>query len=130
MSANSQRDEKGRFLSGNAYTKNLKRDDKGRFIKSSRLELIKSVCENKKVESDVKTWLEAYGATNTKKFDYSADKQLVDTLVHADDNSTHEAPKSYDLDDIRQAFYAGSNASRFYSIVKQWEIYQKNNNLT
>ena len=111
MSANSQRDEKGRFISGNIYTKNQKRDDKGRFIKQSRLELIKSVVE-------------------AKKFDYSADKQLIDTLAKAEYNSLPEKPKSYDLDDVRRAFYAGSNASRFYSIVKQWEIYQNNINLT
>ena len=108
---NAQRDEKGRFIAGNVYTKNIKRDENGRFVKQSRLELIKSVVE-------------------AKKFDYSDDKQLVDTLAKANDNSMPEQQKSYDLDDIRQAFYARSNASRFYSIVKQWEIYQKNNNLT
>ncbi len=108
MSANSQRDEKGRFIAGNAYAKNLKRDENGRFVKRSRLELIKSVVE-------------------AKKFDYSDDKQLVDTLAKDDDNSMPEAPKTYDLDDIRQAFYAGSNASRFYSIIKQWEIYKDKN---
>jgi hypothetical protein len=78
----SQRDEKGRFIAGNIYTKNIKRDDKGRFIKSSRKD---------------------------------------------NDNSLPEQPKSYDLSHIEKAFYAGANASRFYSIVKQWEIYREKN---
>ena len=59
-----------------------------------------------------------------KKIDYSADKTLVDTLAKAEYNSMPEQPKSYNLSDIEKAFYAGANASRLYSITRQWEIYK------
>jgi hypothetical protein len=93
MSVNAQRDEKGRFLPGNIYTKNIKRDSKGHFLSSA------------------------------KKIDYSADKEIVNTLAKAEYNSMPDQPKSYNLSDIERAFYAGSNASRLYSLPKQWEIY-------
>jgi hypothetical protein len=48
----------------------------------------------------------------------------IDTSVQASDNSS----PTYQFCDIEKAFYAGSNATRMYSILKQFEIFCKQNN--
>lgn len=67
--------------------------------------------------------------SSLKKFDYSVDKSVVDTLVRAGDKSLNDDDSGlnsgYSIDDLRNAFYEGANGSTFFALSTRFEYFIK-----